>query len=60
MATGKECVSIFRSIFVCRTVANVMHIEIDLDIHDGSWDSASGLVKDSFKERSAQWIGKQN
>jgi hypothetical protein len=42
--------------------ASEMHIEIDLDIDDGSWDSASGPVKDCglFKERGAQWIGTQN
>jgi hypothetical protein len=40
----------------------VMHIEIELDIDDGSWDSAPGAVKDcgSFKEGGAQWIGIQN
>jgi hypothetical protein len=62
MATGKECVSTWRSILFAGLWASVMHIEIALDIDDGSWNSASGPVKDcgSFKERGAQWIGIQN
>jgi hypothetical protein len=62
MATGNECVSILRSILFSGLWASVMHTEIGLNIDDGLWDSASGPVKDcgSFKERGAQWIGKQN
>jgi hypothetical protein len=46
MATGKESVSVSRSILFAGLWASVMHIEIDLDIDDGLWDSASGPVKD--------------